>query len=422
MADDNPPNTTRAPSPKRAKRDLAKWLKRGLWALFALGLVAMIVVAFLPKPVPVDVVQARQGSLRVTVDEDGRTRVMDRYVIGAPLTGNLGRIELDPGDPVEDGQVMARLVPLARPLMDAQSRVEAEARVASASAQLRQARASVERAEAALEFAQSNAGRMRGLADRGTITDRALEEAELTLRTRREELTSARFGVRVAAHQLEMARAALSRFDGEDGEAEQMEVTSPIEGSVLRVMQESGGVVQAGTPLLELGDPSHLEIAVDVLTSDAVHIEPGDRVVIERWGGDEALEGHVRLVEPSAFTRTSALGVEEQRVNVVIDLDSPRERWARLGDGYRVETRIVIWEEADVLVAPANAVFRHDDGWAAFRVAGGLAELVPIHLPPIETGRRNGLSVQVLDGLSDGDRVVAHPSDRVTDGVQVEPR
>jgi HlyD family secretion protein len=418
MADDNPPSkASRPPAPKRRARELAKWLKRSLWIVFALGLVGMIVVAFLPKPVPVDLVPVERGSLRVTVDEDGRTRVMDRYVVSAPLTGNLGRIELDPGDVVEDGQVLARLVPLARPLMDAQSRAEAQARVASASAQLRQARATVERAEAALEFAESNASRMGRLAERGTITERALEEARLELRSRREELTSARFGVRVAAHQLEMARAALGRFDGDGGEAEQMEVSSPIEGVVLRVMQESGGVVQAGAPLLEIGDPSHLEIAVDVLTSDAIHVEPGDRVVIERWGGDEALEGHVRLVEPSAFTRTSALGVEEQRVNVVIDLDSPRERWERLGDGYRVETRIVIWEEDDVLRVPASAVFRQGDGWAVYRRVGAQARLTPIAI-----GRRNGLSVQVLEGLEEGDRVIAHPSDRVTDGVEIEPR
>ena len=422
MADAPSSTSPRAAAPSRTgrgrRRASVKWLKRGLWLLAAAGLVAMIAVAFLPEPVPVDLVAAGRGTLRVTVDEDGRTRVMDRYVLKAPLGGNLARIELDPGDPVEDEQVLARLVPLARPLMDAQSRTEAQARVASAAAQLRQARAAVERAEAALEFAEGNAARMRRLAERGTIPPQTLEEAELELRSRREELTSARFGVRVAAHQREMARAALGRFEGEarDG-AEQMAVTSPIEGVVLRVMERSGGVVQPGTPLLEIGDPSHLEVAVDVLTSDAVHIARGDRVIIERWGGDAPLAGHVRLVEPSAFTRTSALGVEEQRVNVVVDLDSPRERWARLGDGYRVETRIVVWEEEDVLTVPASAVFRRGDGWAVFRVEAGVAELAPIR-----PGRRTGLAVQVLDGLQAGDRVVAHPSDRVSDGVEVEPR
>lgn len=401
---------------KKNHRELIKWLKRLLWAGAAAGLVAMIVIAFLPKPIPVDLVAAEVESMRVTVDEDGRTRVSDRYVVGAPLTGNLGRIELNPGDAVEEGSVIARLVPLARPLMDAQTRAEAEARVAAASAQLRQARASVQRARAARDYAQTQAERQRGLHARGSVSADALDRAMLEVRSRREELTSAEFGVRVGAHQVEMARAALGRIDGDDAE-ESLEVTSPIDGAVLRVLQQSGGVVQPGTPLVELGDPAHLEIAVDVLTSDAVHIEPGDPVVIERWGGEQALDGHVRAIEPSAFTRTSALGVEEQRVNVVIDLDSPREDWERLGDGYRVETRIVIWQADDVLRVPANAVFRHGDGWAVYRVANGVAELVPV-----ETGRRNGLFVQIEDGLSEGDQVVAHPSDRVRDGVEVTPR
>lgn len=411
MANDAPPQRR-----KNGKRSFVKWLKRSLWIGAALGLLAMIVVAFLPKPVLVDVALVERGPLRVTVDEDGRSRVSDRYVLSAPLTGNLGRIELDPGDPVSEGAVLARLVPLARPLMDAQSRAEAEARVAASAAQLRQARASVERGRAALTFAETQVGRHQRLVQRGTLAQEALDRVELERRSRREELTSAEFGVRVAAHQLEMARAALGRFDQGEDAGEQMEVTSPIEGQVLRVMHESAGVVQAGTPLLELGDPSHLEIAVDVLTSDAVQIEPGQRVIVERWGGDP-LDAHVRLIEPSAFTRTSALGVEEQRINVVIDLDSPREAWQRLGDGYRVETQIVIWEEADVLRVPANAVFRHAGGWAVYAIEGGVARLTPV-----ETGRRNGLEVQILGGVEEGDRLVAHPSDQVTDGTPVEAR
>jgi len=276
----------------------------------------------------------------------------------------------------------------------------------------------VQRARAARDYAQTQASRQEGLHARGSISADALDRAQLEVRSRREELTSAEFGVRVAAHQVEMARAALGRIDGDDvDDPENLEITSPIDGAVLRVLQQSGGVVQPGTPLVELGDPAHLEIAVDVLTSDAVHIEPGDRVVIERWGGEQALDGHVRTIEPSAFTRTSALGVEEQRVNVVIDLDSPREEWERLGDGYRVETRVVIWQADDVLRVPANAVFRHGDGWAVYRMSDGLAELVEV-----QTGRRNGLHVQIEAGLSEGDQVIAHPSDRVRDGVEITRR
>ena len=288
--------------------------------------------------------------------------------------------------------------------------------MAAAAAQLRQARASVERGRAALAFADTQVGRQRQLMARGTVAQVALDRAELEHRSRREEVTSAEFGVRVAAHQLEMARAALGRFDDGANAGEQMEVTSPIEGQVLRLLHESAGVVQAGTPLVELGDPSHLEIAVDVLTSDAVQITPGQRVIVERWGGD-SLEGHVRLIEPSAFTRTSALGVEEQRINVVIDLDSPRDEWRRLGDGYRVETQIVIWEADDALKVPANAVFRHEGGWAVYAIVDGVARLTSV-----ETGRRNGLEVEVIGGLEEGARLVAHPSDQVSDGVPVEGR
>lgn len=401
-----------------AKRSAAmKWVKRSLWGVAALGLLAMIVVAFLPKPIPVDSVEAERDSLRVTVDEDGRTRVSDRYTVSAPLAGNLGRLELHPGDRVEEGAVIARLVPLSRPLMDSQTRAEAEARVAASQAQLRQARAAVQRARAAVDFSESQEARQRGLVRRGTMAQESLDRATLDVRSRREELTSSEFGVRVSQHQVQMARSALGRLDGTGDDSEQLEVTSPIEGVVLRVLRESGGVVQPGTPLIEIGDPTHLEIAVDVLTSDSISIEPGQRVVVERWGGETPLDAHVRTVEPSAFTRTSALGVEEQRVNVVIDLDTEREVWERLGDGYRVETRIVIWEAEDVLSVPANAVFRHDDGWATYAIRGELAELVPLTI-----GRRNGLAVQIEEGLSEGDRVIAHPSDRIVDGVQVEAR
>ena len=361
-----------APSAKSKKRARAKWLRRTIWILVTLGLAATIVMAFLPKPVPVDLVRAHRDTLRVTVDEDGRTRVKDRYEVGAPLTGNLARIELDPGDAVTEGQVVARLVPLARPLMDPQ--LARRGGGAGGGVVGGEAAGAVARWSARGLRSSSRSRRLGGcVSSRSGARRRARSSSasELEVRSRQEELASAEFGVRVAAHELEVARAALGRYGPHaEGAGEQLDVTSPIAGMVLRVLRESGGVVQAGTPLMEVGDPARLEIATDVLTSDAVDIEAGDHVVIERWGGGEDLRGHVRLIEPSAFTRTSALGVEEQRVNVVIDLDSPREEWHRLGDGYRVETRIVIWEEPDVLVVPASAVFRHGEGWAVYRVRG----------------------------------------------------
>lgn len=390
-------------------------LKRLGLLLGVLAVIATIVVAILPKPVMVEAAEAKVIDLRVTVDEDGRTRVKDRYVISAPLMANVARIELSPGDEVKEGDLLLRMVPLAAPLMDARSRAQAEAAVAAARAGQRQAKATIERAEMALEFADKEAGRQRSLLSSGGSTTQAVERAELNLRSRREDVVSSKFAARIAAHELKMAEARLGRTGGEA--SDQLQVAAPVNGRVLRVMHESEGVVQPGTPLVELGNPAALEVVVDVLTADAVHIEQGAAVLLERWGGQKALKGSVRLVEPSAFTRVSALGVEEQRVNVVIELLDPRDEWLALGDGYRVEAQIIVWESKDALSVPASAVFRHDDGWAVFSIRDGSAVL-----QPVDVGRRNGLAVQVLKGLTEGDRVVVHPSDRVRDGVAVTVR
>jgi HlyD family secretion protein len=269
-----------------------------------------------------------------------------------------------------------------------------------------------------VEFAEGEARRVAQLAASGGASAQAVERAQMERRTAREELTSLEFGARVADHQVQIARAALGRLSARATaeEAEQMDVSSPVDGIVLRVAQESEGVVQVGAPLMELGDPAALEIVVDVLTSDAVRIERGAHVEIDRWGG-ELLQGHVRLIEPSAFTRTSALGVEEQRVNVLVDLDSPREEWISLGDGYRVEARVVVWEAEDVVIVPASAVFRRGEGSAVFVIEGDHARLTPI-----EVGHGNGLDTEVVSGLDEGATVIVHPGDTVDDGVLVAPR
>lgn len=391
------------------------WIKRGIGILVAAAVVAMIVFAALPKPIPVDVAVATRETMTVTVDEDGRSRVKDRYVVSAPLSGNLARIALEAGEEIAEGDVLARIVPLAPPLLDERSVATSKARVAMATAARRQAAAQLERAKAAEAFAATEAERAEDLFASGAIPRQERERAELQLRTAKADLTSAQFANRVAAFEVEMAKAALAGSQNGDG-GQQVKVVAPVKGRVLRVMRQSAGAVQAGTPLLELGESQALEVVVDVLTRDAVSIERGATVYIERWGG-ERLEGTVRHVEPSAFTRMSSLGVEEQRVNVVIDLTVPKERWTALGDGYRVETRIVIWNEDDVLQVPASAVFRHGDGWAVFAVADAAARLTPIAM-----GRRNGRRVQVLDGLEAGARVIVHPGAQVVDGVAVETR
>lgn len=408
-------------SPERVrKRAIGNLLRRGALLILGLGAVSAIVVAWLPKPIPVELSTVDEGPLLVTVDEDGRTRVKDRYVVSAPLMANLARIELTPGDVVEPGTVLARLVPLDPPLLDERTRAQAEAQVAAASASRKQGYAAVDRVRTAYEFAQREAARQRGLIGSGAAAASVVERAELEERSLREELASAEFGARVADNNLRVAEAALGRLGqlakGKQND-EQMELTAPVKAHVLRVFQQSEGVVQPSTPLLELGDLAALEIVVDVLTSDAVHIREGARTVIDRWGGDQPLHGHVRRLEPSATTSVSSLGVQEQRVNVVIDLDDPRATWASLGDGYRVEAKIAIWEAPKVLSVPASAAFRRGQDWAVFKVDAGIARVVKL-----EIGQRNSDRIEVKSGLQAGDLVVAHPSERLSDGIMVEKR
>lgn len=393
-----------------------RWVKRGLLVAFAVGGVVLILVALLPKPIPVDLASVVRGAMTVTVDEDGQARVKDRYVVSAPIGGQLARIELDPGDDVREGEVLARIAPLAPALLDVRSKTTAEARVAASVAATRQTAAQIDRAEAALAFAKAEAERMSELVQTGSATTQQLERAQLGQRTATAELDSARFAQRVAAHELQMARATLGYVGKAGDDAEQLAVPAPVTGRVLKLLSKSEGAVQPGTALLELGDPGALEIVIDVLTSDAVLIAPGARVVVDRWGG-APLEGRVRRIEPSAFQRLSALGVEEQRVNVLVDLVAPQEAWRALGDGYRVEAHVIVWQSDAATQVPASAVFRSDSGWAVYRVDGKVARLQPVVI-----GHRNDHVVEISEGLTPGARVVVHPSDRVRDGVEIVSR
>ncbi len=396
-----------------------KWLRRILVALLAIGVLAAIASAYRPRPRRVETAHATRGRMRVEVETDGRTSVLDRYVVSAPLAGHLARIDLRAGDEVREGTVIARLLPAAAPLLDQRSREEATSRLGAARDSLRQAQLSAERARIALEYARRDAERQRVLASHDSAPRQAAEQADLELRGRETEAASAGFAVRIAAHGVETAQAAVGRIQRPGTPAagvEQMEVTAPVTGRVLRVAQQSGGVVAAGAPLLEVGDPGALEVLADVLTSDAVRVRPHARVTITRWGGDRDLEGRVRLVQPSAFTRTSALGVEEQRVNVVIDLTSPVEQWRALGDGYRVEAHIEVWGEDNVLSVPLGALFRVGDAWAVFVIEGGRARRRSVRI-----GQRNQTEAQVLAGVRETDVLVAHPDDAITDGTLATP-
>ncbi len=386
-----------------------------LWWLVLPVLVAALLWLLLLRPrVVVEVAPVERGAITVTVDEDGKMRVRDRYVVNATLTGELERIALRAGDAVTAGQPIAVLVSLAPGLLDVRARGEAEQRIGAAAATQRQAQAAIARADTALRFARSEAERMRSLAGQGAATRRDLERAETELQAADKDLRSAEFAAHAAAHELEMARA--TRVARQRG-GERFELRAPVSGRVLRVVRDSEGFVNAGEPLLEIGDPSSIEAVVDVLSTDAVAIAPGAAATLVHWGGKAELKARVSRVEPSAVTKVSALGVEEQRVNVLLDVTSPPAEWRALGDGYRVEARIVVFRGADVLKAPTSALFRSGADWALFVVDGGRARRRKVAVGP-----SNGVEFVVEGGVAQGERVLVHPGDAIHEGTRVRLR
>jgi HlyD family secretion protein len=393
--------------------------RRRNFGLMALGatLLAALAWGFWPRPVLVEVATVSRGPLQVTIEEEGRTRVKDRFVISAPVAGYLRRIELDVGDALTQGQTVAVLEPLRSEVLDPRSRARAEAQIDAAQATLEAAVKKVDAARAEAEYAHDEYVRKQKLRAKETISETLLEEAETRARQTAAEQQSAEFTVEVARFELEAARTALqySLADNTATRPVTVDLHAPVASRVLSVDHKSEGVVSAGEDLIEIGDPAQLEVAVDVLSQDAVQIRPKTRVQFYRWGGDAPLEGVVRTVEPAGFTKISALGVEEQRVWVIADLVSPRSAWQFLGDGYRVEAHFILWQNPDVLQAPASALFHHDGAWAVFVVEDGRARR-----RHVEVGHRNGLMAEIIGGLSTGDRVITHPDDRIEDGVRVQ--
>ena len=385
-------------------------------ALAAAGGLGGLLWLLRPAPVRVELGVVDRGPLEVTVDEEGRTRVRNRYVIAAPVSGGLDRISLDAGDAVAVGAAVARVSPAP---LDPRATAQAEARLEGAIALRGEARARVGQAKAALAQAQRDLQRARTLAAAGTVSDQGLEQAELAHASRVEELHGAREAEDAAAHEVQAAEAVLLAAGGSApttstrGKDAFVEVRSPATGHVLRVFEESQRVVAVGTPLLEVGDPSDLEIVVDVLSADAVKIRPGAEMRLGAWGGEGTLRARVRRVEPSGFTKLSALGVEEQRVNVIGDFVDPP---GALGDGYRLEARIVVWREDDVVRLPASALFRSGEAWHVFGVENDRARL-----RAVEVGQRGVEAAKVVSGIEPGTGVVLHPTDRVADGVRIEP-
>jgi HlyD family secretion protein len=328
-------------------------------------------------------------------------------------------VRLKAGDRVKQGETIATILPALAPFLDPRSRREAEERLGAAEAGLERAQASVERAQAQSEQAQKELARTRTLVERGAATAQALERAELAMRVAEKEMRAAEFLHHAAQHELAQARALLARYlNGAEGQAsDSWNVTAPIPGVVLKVVQESETSLQPGAAIVEIGDPRDLEIVVDVLSADAVEIRPGAPVTIVNWGAGNSLQGRVGQIEPAAFTKISTLGVEEQRVNVIVDLVSPPEQWTGLGDGFQVDARITVFAQDEAIVVHAGALFRRGDTWNVFVVADGRAQLRPIKIE-----RRAGRSAAVASGLAAGERVILYPSDRIEPGVRVEPR
>ncbi len=395
-------------------------VKKALMGAVALILLVGVVRAFMPKPVSVDFATVERAGIEVTIHGEGKSRVRENYLVSAPIAGRLLRIEREPGDVVIAGDtIVATMEPADPVFLDVRSEAQAQAQIGASEAARELANAQLSRKKAELEFAGRELGRAQELAGRNNISQRTLDQRELDVKTLQAEVATARSNLQKTESELMLARAALIRpTEGDEGgEACCVQVVSPVSGRVLRLLQESAGVVQAGQPLLELGDLSDLEMVIDLLSTDAVKVDAGDRAYIDHWGGSYALSATVRLVEPSGFTKVSALGIEEQRVNVILDVTEDPARWQNLGDGYRVEAFIVVEAKPDVISAPVSALFREQDRWAVYAVIDGDATLTHV-----EVGLRNDRRVEILSGLVPGDILVIHPPNTVGDGIAVKAR
>ncbi len=416
---DSPSTDTPAAAPWAPRREVSgkNLIRRSLPWLGLAALIALIAWGLWPQPIVVETGTVARGPLTVHVSEEGKTRIRNRYIVASPVAGTMRRVPLKPGDPVKaDSTILTTIVPSPTPLLDPRSRAQAEAVVAMSEAARGRAAEALEAARAALKLAEADRDRARAVRKDGSLSasDRDRMETEAAIRSA--EVRAAEFALQVAAHELTKARTALTRPETSAAEL-RVEVRSPVSGVVLSVMRESETVVSPGMEILEVGDPNDIEIEAEILSRDAVAIKAGDPVEIDHWGGDAPLKARVRRIEPAAFTKISALGVEEQRVYVLADLVDPPERAKALGDRYRVEARIAVWHSEDALTIPAGAVFREANEWKAFVCRNGTASL-----QSIEAGRTDGRKTEVVSGLQAGEKVLLHPPDTVKDGSAVVER
>ncbi len=399
----------------------AKWRRSIFWLIILILLLVGLFIAFRPQPIAVDLTKVQRGPLIVTVEEEGETRVRDVYVLSAPVTGHMLRINAEVGDDVIAAQTLvAQIRPIDPEFLDIRSEEEARAAVQAAEASLTVAQAQLVEAESEFEFAVTELERANKLIKKQVISERELDTAKRDYKTKNAAVNTAKAAVRARQYDLVQAQAHLvspADIQSDDKDCECITILAPVSGKILQVLHESEGVITMGTPLVEIGDPTKLEIVVDFLSYDAVRIQPSQRVIIEEWGGEFALQGIVQRVEPFGFTKTSALGIDEQRVNVIIDITDPQEIWQRLGHGYQVDARVVLWESGSVKKVPLTALFRDGDTWSVFVEQQGRARL-----QHIDIGQRNGLEAEILEGLSEDSQIILHPSDQIVDGVRIKPR
>ena len=399
----------------------AIWPKRATGALIAAAAIAGVIWFGWPRPIAVDIATVAKGPMEVTVDDEAKTRVRHIYTVSAPLAGKVLRTSRHVGDQVTaDETVVAIMQPTTPSFHDVRSHEELQAALAAAEAAVRLAEAEVRRIEAALAFSRIELQRAQALAPTGAISLKALDKAKFDVETNEAALASTKAQLEVRRN--ERASVAARLIDPSSSAAPQsdpaccVQIRAPVTGRILKIIQESEAIVHAGAPLIDIGDPADLEVVADLLSTDAVQVKPGASVRIDGWGGSP-IQGRVTRVDPAGFLKVSALGIEEQRVRTTIDFVDPPETWSRLGHDYRVIVHVTIWQATDVLMVPVGALFRKDDNWAVFTVANGRARTTLVQI-----GHRNTRMAEVISGLSDGDRVVLHPSDRVKEGISVSAR
>lgn len=395
-------------------------LRRKLLVIVIIVAVVLATVyGFLPKTAEVDIISVVRGPLQVTIEEEGRTRLKERYIVTAPTAGYMRRLPTKVGDTVHKGQALVELEPLRSQELDPRSREAAENTVAAAAASLQAAREREQAAAADADYAAKRLERMTNLLNKGSIAKDQFEQIAAENKKAQALRQSATAAVAAAKADEARARTALHNYTnaGKNGRRGIIKIPAPVSGSIFRVYRESEGAVNTGEPLLDIGDVKNLEVRVEVLSSDAVKIKAGTGVFFKRWGGEGVLTGVVRIVEPAGFTKISSLGVEEQRVLIIADITSPADIWRALGDGFRLEAHFIIWEGKNVLQVPTSSLFRSGPQWMVFVEEKGKARR-----RIVQTGQKNGLTAQIISGLREGEKVIVHPDDAISEGSRVRPR